>query len=148
MKTKTKLFISATFLAAVVLVGLVAFLSWNTPGGMRSNYPVKDNDPQLLEFARSVAPIIQEIESYQRRTGRLPEELADIGIQPSQYRRVSYGPESDYYRLRIKLGWDPSLIFSSQDQSWGFDPGEGSLIKKITLEFERAGALDAHSSRQ
>ncbi|MBT3379789.1 MAG: hypothetical protein HN742_42640 [Lentisphaerae bacterium] len=97
----------------------------------------KDNDRNLLRVAQTVVPIMQKIESYQIQTGRLPEKLDDLGVQPSQYPRVSYKPESSYYALWIKLGWDPSLTFSSQDRSWTFDPGDGSPTKRIKLDVEQ-----------
>ena len=95
-----------------------------------------------VTLLRQGVPIIEKVESYESRTGRLPEKLEDLGVHPSQYPRVSYTPESNYYTLWIKLGWDPSLTFSSQDRSWTFDPGDGSPRKIIKLDVEHQDAKD------
>lgn len=139
-RTKIALWIMAVGVAIFVVaaVGLLSF----SPGGMRSNYPAKDNDPKLLACARSAVPIIRAIESYESRTGRLPEELKDLAVEQAQVPSVYYKPGPNYYTLTIKLGWDPSLVFSSQDRSWTFDPGDGSPEKRITLNAEPAGRGD------
>lgn len=141
MKTKTKIILSAISLG-VTSIGAIVFLSWFNFGGMRSNYPAKDNDRKILRVAQTIVPIIQKVESYQSQTGRFPEKLEDLGVQPSQYPRVFYTPESNYYTLWIKLGWDPSLTFSSRDRSWTFDPGDGSPRKRIKLDIEQENAGD------
>ena len=66
----------------------------------------------------------------------MPERLEDIPVELSQAPPVYYMPTPNYYILSIKLGWDPKLIFSSQDRSWTFDPGDGSPEKKIKLDVE------------
>jgi hypothetical protein len=142
MKTKTKIVLWAIGVGVIALVGAIAFLFWCSPGGVRSNYSAKDNDPKLLACAQSIVPIIKEIEAYQSRTGRVPETLDDIVTQTRQLPDVYYMhvPESNHYRLAIKLGWDPSLIFSSKDRSWTFDPGDGSPQKIIKLDAEKSTA--------
>jgi hypothetical protein len=143
VKTKTKILLWVIAGVVTVFVGAIAFLLWFSPGGMRSNYRVQDNDPKLLEYARRLVPIIKRIEAYESRTGRFPETLEDIVTQPSQIPGEIYYmhmPESNHYRVAIKLGWDPSLIFSSQDRSWIFDPGDGSPEKIIKLDAEQSAA--------
>ena len=136
MKTGTKFSLSAMFLRAATLVGIILLLYWFSPGGIRSNYPAKENDPKLSKIARSVVPIIQKVEAFESRKGRLPETLEDLAVELSQIPPVYYMPISNHYILSIKLGWDPKLTFDSQDRGWTFDPGDGSPEKKIKLDVE------------
>jgi hypothetical protein len=135
MKLRNKILLSVIAAGLFVFIGATVFLLRFSPGGMSSTYPAKDNDPKLLAYARNAAPIIKEIESIKNRTGRLPEKLDDVAAPP----KIAYVycmTESNSYTLTIKLGWDPSLVFSSQDRSWAFDPGDGSPERKIRLDDE------------
>ncbi len=130
---RAKVTLSVATVGALAVLGAACSLLWFSPGGMRSNYTVRDNDPRLMEDVRRITPIIEAIEAHQRRTGKLPARLEDIDARPAEIARLAYAPESDHYTLTVKLGWDPSLVFSSQDRSWTFDPGDGSPERRLRL---------------
>lgn len=49
----------------------------------------------------------------------------------------SYLWENHGFRLHLKLGWDPALLYEEQlngESIWLFDPGDGSHEKKLDLE--------------
>ncbi len=138
MKTRTKIALWIISVAVgIILVAAIWLLSYN-PGGMRSTYPAKDNDPRLLVVARSITPVIDRIDAYRTRTGKLPATTEDADAHqpdPSSLYYI-YTIDEDHYLLWIKLGWDPSLVFNSKDRSWTFVPGDGSPEKRIKLDAE------------
>ena len=99
-------------------------------GGLRSDYAAKDYDPLLTSYARPAVSIIKAADLYIQKHHTIPSD-SDLNLQKSL--TIDYLPESDSYRIYIKLGWDPSLRYSSKDKSWTFDPGDGRNEKIIRL---------------
>lgn len=105
-------------------------------GGMNSNYPARDYDPRLTEYAQSTAPLIRALGTQLKVNGHLPQSLKSLGSSIQVPSNLSYLPEDDHYRFYLKLGWDPSLLYDSQTNTWTFDPGDGRPEKVIKLVLE------------
>lgn len=44
---------------------------------------------------------------------------------------LAYSQEGQHYSLFIKLNWDASLHFTSEDNAWSYDPGDGGKVMPI-----------------
>jgi hypothetical protein len=116
-----------------ILSLLLALTSCERIGGISSNYPAKDFDPLLTQYAQSATPLIRALDSQIKTTGTVPESLGRVLLTTQAPKSLSYLPEKDYYRLYIKLGWDPSLFYDSRTHTWTFDPGDGKPQKVIKI---------------
>lgn len=103
-------------------------------GGLSPNYQPQNFDPKLTPRAESLVPVICALDAYIRTTGLVPQSLDQLPSLPGMTAYLYYSAEPNHYRLGIKLGWDPSLWYRSQDGRWTFDPGDGQPEKVITLD--------------
>ena len=139
-------------LSVLFLAGCGGFLNF---GGMGSDYPAKDHDPKLTEFARKAGPILDAVEEYSKKHSTYPDSLTDIadllpaeGIERTnsgeifRFRDWTYIREPDGFRLYYVLGWDPRLLYDSRDDTWTFEPGDGSPVKAIILDLSRNSEQD------
>ncbi|MCC5848193.1 MAG: hypothetical protein JJU29_08870 [Verrucomicrobia bacterium] len=123
-------------------------------GGIGSDYPAKDHDPKLTEIAEKAGPIFDAIEAYAEEHANHPPSLGNIqdalpadGIEKTPnggvhgFRGWMYFWEPDGYRLVYRLGWDPHLVYDSRDDTWTFEPGDGSPETTIVLEPRKRGSL-------
>jgi len=139
--------VAVAILVCVLAAALVLprFVEW--PGGMSPTYHAKDSDPRLTRIARTALPIIAALEKCHEVTGSYPEDyeglrnyLADGNDIPAivnkyyahhgwLYEKFDVG-----YVLSYRLGWDPDLLYRSEQKEWVFQPGDGSPDKTIKLD--------------
>jgi hypothetical protein len=139
---------------SLVTAGAAAALSYRLFAWMLApDDRVRNNDPKLMDVARTAAPIIASLNRYQAERGRFPtlDDPAlsaglpkDVVVTSRGFRIDGHLPEWLYslddrktlYRLSYKLGWDPKLIFTkSIDESyWEYDPGDGADPTRLILD--------------
>ena len=125
---------------------LVASCSENS-GGMSAGYPARDYDPTLTEFALTLVPLITAIGEKKKEEGDIPQTIDSFSDLIEDPLKIYYNPEKEYYRIGIKLGWDPVLWFDSRNQTWTFDPGDGSPSQEIKLRVDPDAGLNSESLR-
>ncbi|MCA9212799.1 MAG: hypothetical protein KDB27_07035 [Planctomycetales bacterium] len=119
----------------LVLIGLAMFAcGCGSPAG-RPSYSPRDDDKHLKPYAQTAVPIISAIEKFESTHSRLPvaidEFIDETGYTESTWPGWTYGPHENGYTLYFTLGWDPVLMYSSQDQRWVYDPGDGSATTVV-----------------
>ncbi len=122
-------------LLGLLLVGMAGLQKLLESIGGRVYDPSDAEDAQVLRsFIEQVRPLQAEIELYRQSHRKLPNEdelkfpnMFRPGTTDSNLRGWHYVRDSDvHYRLYRVFGWDPALWYDSQDQSWWYDPGDGS----------------------
>ncbi len=159
MKLSRRSFVLAIFFPGTVVVGVVLALAICV-FSQRWSYRSTDYDPALTAQAHSLVPILRAIERYRKKEGKLPRSYDDFrsyipddaSAPPNEgglfeIYHATYGTNGSTYWVWLKLGWDPSLTYDSADDSWTFDPGDGSATKKVKLDVmwqeEEAGGSDS-----
>jgi hypothetical protein len=131
---------------AALAYGLIA---WT----LAPDYQVRNNDPKLMDVARTAAPIIDSLNRYQAERGLFPalDDPAlsaglpkDVTVTSRGFRIEGHLPEWLYslddrktlYRPSYKLGWDPRLVFirSTEGSYWEYDPGDGADATRLILD--------------
>ena len=112
-------------------------------------YRARDYDPTLTAHAQSAVPILRAIENYRKKEGKLPRNYADFrsylpdgaNSPPDEgasreFHGWTYDSNGAEYWLAFSLGWDPVLYYHSSDDSWEYDPGNGTPKTKVKLRLE------------
>lgn len=152
MLRKTILVIFLFGIAALAYGAFAPLSEW--PGGMRSSYEARDDDPRLTAIAAGALPIIDALERYyvehrvypagdeaelsvfatwignSRATHRSGDAI-ELGDLWSYYG----GPGGSSYSLSKKLGWDTALTFHHDPvgAQWIFVRGDGTDDVPIIL---------------
>ncbi len=136
-----KSFVQGLLLAAILL--LTCSCGRGVIGGISSHYPAVDEDPWLTVQAGSALPLVEALERYRNTHSHYPKEKSDLvrfmhlaaTKDKENLELWRYISDPKGYRLRLSLGWDPTLEYeqSGSTTRWLFDPGDGSPVKAIVL---------------
>ena len=159
--TITLIIIASIFLAIIILffIGLILCAI----GHKRYNPARAKDVAELRKIAQPGFILIAALENCRLEYGRYPRALRylhmeqmDLGLKirfpisannnsyddlsrfSSVYieeRRWDYSVEGNLksFRLSVKLGWDPSLYYSSQEKRWYYEPGDGSDKTRLDI---------------
>ena len=111
------------------------------PGGLRPSYPAQDYDSYLTQIANTATPLFEALAEYKKKNKKYPKSLLSLKVKTintaNTYRRWQYFTnDGKSFSLFQRLGWDPSLSYSTSKKSWEFNPGDGAYPKKIKLEIQ------------
>jgi hypothetical protein len=142
-------------LGFLVLELVVLFLRL---GFALSGMPRNEKDlKRLRKLAKTAVPLIDALENFREDRGYYPESLNELypdylnssfktivdGYDGDEYfvnlylkgRQWSYymNRKHDCFLLDIKLWWETSLYYNSEEKKWYYDPGDGTDITIIEI---------------
>lgn len=71
------------------------------------------------EIKKKGEVVIAKIEAFKKEKGRLPEDLAEIGVAVSEGGPIFYQKKnSSSYEVWDTIGFDRSYVYDSETQKW------------------------------
>jgi hypothetical protein len=123
-----------------LVLALAAGITWREVILQRVGGPRYANHSADLAKLKGIViecePVLAAIKAHRSRVGRYPSDLNELrdpfpaltsnAIQFKDY-PIYYQPNSGvHFDLYIKLNWDAGLRYHSDENSWAYDPGDGS----------------------
>jgi hypothetical protein len=148
LRKQWKAIATILILPAIATTGGIVYIIEFTdyPWVWRSTYVPSDGDWALTRKARTAMPMIDALHQYHRLHGNFPSDVSQlaqllpVGSVNSAGTSVNgwiYDPlaKADTFRLSLKVGWDPGLVYHGTGTSgdWAFEPGDGDPETKIAL---------------
>ena len=104
----------------------------DSPIELTPDHVAKDFDPILTKYAREAVVLVKIIRAHEASLSQLPGSAGN--------RDWTYSVNGASFRLVRKLGRQPTLVYQSADNTWFFNPGDGSPPTRIQLDVDLPGA--------
>ena len=144
MKAKLKLtLLAVAWFASVIVVYLAgAAPAWKDRHFGKRYDPEKAQDQkELLRLIYDVYPALTEIKAFVKSQHRVPSlnEFNSLPNLTAAYRKAcldqdigwSYIDDAPNFRLYYKINWDAFLTYGSFEDSWAYNPGDGSPVADL-----------------